>query len=224
MKYNSALEAVSLIESGHNIYIHTAAAAPLILTEALCERAGELSDINIYQMHTEGKATYAEAQYADSFTVNAMFIGKNIRKAVQEGRANFIPSFLSEVPIMIRKGIIPVDVALIQVSAPDSNGYCSLGVSVDASRAAVQTAKIVIAQVNNEMPRTHGDSFVHLSEIDAYVEHDSPLPEHAPAELGEVERKIGEHVAGIIEDGATLQMGIGSIPDAVLSCLGNHKN
>lgn len=224
MKYSSALEAIRHIQSGDNLYIHTAAAAPTILTEALCERADELRDINIYQMHTEGPATYAQPEYSDSFTVNAMFIGKNIRGAVQDGRANFIPSFLSEVPIMIREGIIPVDVALIQVSAPDAKGFCSLGVSVDATRAAVDCARTIIAQVNPQMPRTHGDSFVHISKIDAYVEHSSPLYEHKVAEPGEVAQKIGEHVASVIEDGATLQMGIGSIPDAALRCLGNHKN
>ncbi len=224
MRFPNALEAVSLIKSHQNIYIHTAAAAPSLLTEALCQRADELRGINIYQMHTEGPASYADEKYADSFTINAMFIGKNIRRAVHEGRANFIPSFLSEVPIMIRSGVIPVDVALIQVSPPDKKGYCSLGVSVDATRAAVEKASLVIAQVNPRMPRTHGDGFIHINKINAYVEHESELPEHAPGQLTEVELKIGQHIAGIIEDGATLQMGIGSIPDAVLSCLGNHKN
>ncbi|WP_417588860.1 acetyl-CoA hydrolase/transferase family protein [Owenweeksia hongkongensis] len=224
MKHNTALEAVSKIKSGQHIFIHTAAAAPKPLVEALVQRAGELSDITIYQLHTEGPAPYTEEQYQDTFTVNALFIGANCRKAVNEGRVNFIPCFLSEVPIMFRSGVLPLDVALIQVSPPDAKGFCSLGVSVDATRAAVEKSGLVIAQVNPRMPRTHGDGFIHISDIDEYVVMETELPEHAPAPLTEVEKKIGQHIAGIIEDGATLQMGIGSIPDAVLSCLGNHKN
>ncbi|AEV34106.1 acetyl-CoA hydrolase [Owenweeksia hongkongensis DSM 17368] len=224
MKHNTALEAVSKIKSGQHIFIHTAAAAPKPLVEALVQRAGELSDITIYQLHTEGPAPYTEEQYQDTFTVNALFIGANCRKAVNAGRVNFIPCFLSEVPIMFRSGIIPLDVALIQVSPPDAKGFCSLGVSVDATRSAVEKSSLVIAQVNPRMPRTHGDGFIHIGDIDEYVVMETELPEHAPAPLTEVEKKIGEHIADIIEDGATLQMGIGSIPDAVLSCLGNHKN
>lgn len=224
MKCNTALEAVSKIKSGQHIFIHTAAAAPQPLVEALVQRADELSNITVYQMHTEGPAPYTNEEYQDTFTTNALFIGANCRKAVNEGRVNFIPCFLSEVPIMFRSGIIPLDVALIQVSPPDSKGFCSLGVSVDASRAAIEKSELVIAQVNPKMPRTHGDSFIHISDIDDYVLIETELAEHAPKPLTEVEQKIGQHIAGIIEDGATLQMGIGSIPDAVLSCLGNHKN
>lgn len=224
MKCNTALEAVSKIKSGQHIFIHTAAAAPQPLVEALVQRADELSNITVYQMHTEGPAPYTNEEYQDTFTTNALFIGANCRKAVNEGRVNFIPCFLSEVPIMFRSGIIPLDVALIQVSPPDSKGFCSLGVSVDASRAAIEKSELVIAQVNPKMPRTHGDSFIHISDIDDYALIETELAEHAPKPLTEVEQKIGQHIAGIIEDGATLQMGIGSIPDAVLSCLGNHKN
>lgn len=224
MKCNSALEAVAHICSGQNLFIHTAAAAPKALVEALAQRATELKNITIYQLHTEGPAPYTEEIYQDTFTTNALFIGKNCRKALNEGRVNFIPCFLSEVPIMFREGILPLDVALIQVSPPDSKGYCSLGVSVDATRAAVEKSKMVIAQVNNRMPRTHGDSFIHINDIDYYVEQDEELPEHAPAPLTEIEQQIGAHIAGVIDDGATLQMGIGSIPDAVLRCLGNHKD
>lgn len=224
MKCNSALEAVAHICSGQNLFIHTAAAAPKALVEALAQRATELKNITIYQLHTEGPAPYTEEIYQDTFTTNALFIGKNCRKALNEGRVNFIPCFLSEVPIMFREGILPLDVALIQVSPPDSKGYCSLGVSVDATRAAVEKSKMVIAQVNNRMPRTHGDSFIHINDIDYYVEQDEELPEHAPAPLTEIEQQIGAHIAGVIDDGATLQMGIGSIPDAVLRCLSNHKD
>ncbi len=224
MKYATARQALSSIKSNTNLFIHSAAAAPRALVEGLVERADELREVNIYQLHTEGPAPYTEAQYAASFTVHALFIGKNCRKAVNEGRARFVPCFLSEVPIMFREGVIRIDTVLIQVSPPDKHGFCSLGVSVEATRAAIEVADTVIAQVNPQMPRTHGDSFIHLNEIDAYVELDTPLPEHIPAPLGEVERKIGAHIAGIIEDGATLQMGIGSIPDAVLACLDNHKD
>lgn len=224
MKCNSALEAVAHICSGQNLFIHTAAAAPKALVEALVQRATELKNITIYQLHTEGPAPYTEEIYQDTFTTNALFIGKNCRKAVNEGRVNFIPCFLSEVPIIFREGILPLDVALIQVSPPDSKGYCSLGVSVDATRAAVEKSKMVIAQVNNRMPRTHGDSFIHINDIDYYIEEHQELPEHDPAPLTEIEQQIGAHIAGVIDDGATLQMGIGSIPDAVLRCLGNHKD
>jgi len=224
MKCNSALEALSHIKSGQNIFIHTAAAAPTHLVKAMVERADELSDITIYQLHTEGPAPYTEEKYQDTFTTNALFIGKNCRKAVNDGRVNFIPCFLSEVPLMFREGIIPLDVALIQVSPPDDKGYCTLGVSVDATRAAIEKCSLVIAQVNPRMPRTHGDSYIHISSIDYYCDGEAELAEHPPAPLTEVEKRIGQHIASIIEDGATLQMGIGSIPDAVLSCLGNHKN
>ena len=224
MKVNSALEAVSILKSGHNVYLHTAAATPIALVEAMSSRASELRNVSIYQMHTEGPAPYAEPEHEESFIINSMFIGGNVRKAHKEGRANFIPCFLSEVPIMIRSGVIPVDVAMIQVSPPDSHGFCSLGVSVDATKAAVDTAKIVIAQVNPRMPRTHGDGLIHLSKFTRYFEHEAELPEHPAHELTDVEQEIGQNVAELIEDGATLQMGIGAIPDAVLSCLGGHKD
>ncbi|MCR9250517.1 MAG: 4-hydroxybutyrate CoA-transferase [bacterium] len=221
---DSALEAVSTIKSDDNVYIHTAGGTPLALVEAMTSRASELRNVNIYQMHTEGPAPYTEEQYKDSFTTNAMFIGGNVRKAVNEGNANFIPCFLSEVPIMLRKGIIPCDVALIQVSPPDRHGYCSLGVSIDATKAAIDVATTVIAQVNPQMPRTHGDGLIHMSNFTRCVEIEAPIPELKPHTLSREEELIGQHVANIIEDGATLQMGIGAIPDAVLSCLGNHKN
>ena len=224
MKVNSAAEAVQLIKPGDNIFIHTAGATPVALVEAMTDRADELYGIDLYQLHTEGPAPYAEPEYDNVFTINSLFIGGNVRKAHKEGRANFIPSFLSEVPIMIRRGIIPVNVALISVSPPDKHGFCSLGVSVDATKAAVDTADIVIAQVNSRMPRTHGDGLVHISSFDRYVEIDAELPEHPQHELTDIEKKIGMHVTSLIEDRATLQLGIGAIPAAVLSCLGNHKD
>lgn len=224
MKVSSAAEAVQVIKPGHNIFLHTAAATPVSLVKAMTDRADELYDIDIYQLHTEGPAPYAEPEMEDVFTVNSMFIGGNVRQAHKEGRANFIPSFLSEVPVMIRGGVIPVDVAMITVSPPDRHGYCSLGVSVDATKAAIDTAEIVIAQINSRMPRTHGDGLVHISNFNRYVEIDEELPEHPKHPLTDEEQRIGMHIAGMIEDRATLQLGIGAIPDAVLACLGNHKD
>lgn len=224
MKVNTALEAVSVIKPGHNVYLHTAAATPVALVEAMTARASELYNVSIYQMHTEGPAPYAEPEFEEVFKVNSMFIGGNVRKAHKEGRASFIPCFLSEVPIMIRSGVIPVDVALIQVSPPDNHGFCSLGVSVDATKAAVDKAEFVVAQINPRMPRTHGDGLIHISRFARYFEQTAELPEHPAHELSEVEKKIGIHIAGMVEDGATLQLGIGAIPDAVLSCLGGHKD
>lgn len=220
----TAEEAVSIIESGDSVYVHTAGAAPQTLIAALTDRGEELKNVTIYSMHTEGSAEYANEKYADSFKVKALFVGPNVRAAINEGRAEFIPSFLSEVPQMFRSGALPVDVALIQVSPPDRHGYCSLGISVDASKSAVDVAKKVIAQINPKMPRTHGDGLLHISKFDAFIEHEADLPELVHPELSEMEKRIGSHIAGIIEDGATLQMGIGAIPDAVLSCLNNHKD
>lgn len=222
-KMVSAAEAVKLIESGNNIFVHTAAATPEILLNAMVERANELSDVHLYHMHIEGEAKHVQPQYQGIFTDHSFFVGANVRKAVQQGRADYIPIFYSEVPRVLRKGVIPIDVAMIQVSPPDTHGYCSLGVSVETSLAGVKSAKKVIAQVNPNMPRSHGDGIIHISSIDAYVWTDVPIHEVAPTEPTEVEAKIGEHVASLIEDGATLQMGIGAIPNAVLNCLGNHK-
>ena len=224
MKTVTAYEALKALRSFHNIFIHTAAAAPQALIKALVDRGDELKAVKIFQLHTEGPAPYADEKWADSFEVNAFFIGPNVRKAVQEGRGTYIPIFLSEVPNLFRKNYINIDVALITVSAPDKHGYCSLGVSVDASLAAVENAEIVIAQINRFMPRTHGDGIIHISRIHFAVEHDESLPEVKQAEIGEIEKKIGEYAASLIEDGSTLQMGIGAIPNAVLACLENHRN
>ncbi|WP_425390457.1 acetyl-CoA hydrolase/transferase family protein [Ekhidna sp.] len=220
----SAEKAVSIIESGDSVFIHTAGAAPQALIKAMTNRGDELRDVTIYQLHTEGNAPYCDEKYKGVFKVKALFVGSNVRSAINDGRAEFIPSFLSEVPHMFRNGVLPVDVALIQVSPPDKHGFCSMGISVDASKAAVDVAKKVIAQINPKMPRTHGDGVLHISQFDRYFECEQEIPEIKPHRLSEVEVKIGQHVAGIIEDGATLQMGIGAIPDAVLSCLSNHKN
>ena len=221
--YSSLEEAVSLIQSGSNLFIQTAAAAPQQLIRGLVQRARLLRDITIYQMHTEGVAPYANPEYRDIFSVNCFFIGGNLRRAVQEGRAQYIPVFLSEIPALFRRKAIQIDYALIHVSPPDAHGYCSLGVSVDIAPAVLETAKYIIAQVNPNMPRTHGGGFIHVSKIDAMVEVQDEILSIEIGAPDELNCRIAEHVAGLIEDGATLQMGIGNIPNAVLSMLGNHR-
>lgn len=224
MKYLSADEALKQVNQGDNIFVQTAAAAPQQLVKALTNRHSELRDITIYHLHTEGAAPYVNPEYRDSFRTKAFFVGKNVRPALETGEADYIPVFLSEIPGFFNRGIIKLNVALVNVSPPDKHGYCSLGVSVDASRAAVMNAGTVIAQINPNMPRTHGDGIIHMSKIDIAVEVDDPLPETSPPELSEAELSIGKHCASLIGDGATMQMGIGSIPDAVLASLTNHKD
>lgn len=224
MKYVSAQEAVSVIESGNRVFIQAVAATPHMLLRAMCERKDELRDVELCSLHTEGPAPYLEDGCDQAFRLNAFFVGANVRKGVQEGRADYLPVFLSEVPLLFRRGVLPLDVALVHVSPPDRHGYCSLGVSVDITVAAVHEAKYVIAQVNPNMPRTHGDGLIHTSKIDAFVECHDDLPIHNPPVLGETEKAIGRYIAELIEDGATLQMGIGGIPDAVLASLHSHKD
>ena len=224
MKLVSAEQAVSTIQSGDKIFIHTAAATPTLLVEALTNRSRELKDIDIYHLHTEGPAPYVEPQYEGIFQTHAFFVGSNIRKAIEEGRAEYVPIFLSEIPRLFHRRIIDLDVALIRVSPPDKHGYCSLGVSVVATRAAIQNADLVIAELNPNMPRTHGDGIIHKRDIDFAIESNAPMHFHEPAELSEVEKSIGRYCATLIEDGATLQLGIGAIPDAVLASLTNHKD
>jgi 4-hydroxybutyrate CoA-transferase len=221
-RFVSAEEAVSVIKSGSRVFIHSVAAAPRRLIEAMTARAPELRVVEIVSLHTEGPAPYAAPELAKSFRVNALFVGANVRRAVEEGRADYLPVFLSEVPSLFRTGILPLDVALVHVSPPDRHGFCSLGVSVDVTRAAVQTARTVVAQVNPRMPRSHGDGLIHIDQIDAMVEVDEPIPEPAPHVLTDVERAIGRHCAELVDDGATLQIGIGAIPQATLAALGDH--
>ena len=220
----SAQEAVKVIKSNNRVYIQAAAAAPQVLINAMTERHEELKNVEVCQLHTEGEAPYANPELRDSFHVNSFFIGKNVRHTLKAGNGSYTPVFLSELPLLFKRNIIDLDVALIHVSVPDSHGYCSLGVSVEASLAAIDNSKIVIAQVNKQMPRTHGDGIIHHSEIDLFVECDEPLPMHDISEPTETEQKIGDYVAGLIEDRSTLQMGIGSIPNAVLTRLTNHKD
>lgn len=220
----TAEDAVQVIRSDDRVFIHGVAAAPQELIRAMTGRASELRNVEIVHLHTEGAAPYAAAEFAESFRVNAFFVGKNVREAVREGRGDHIPIFLSEIPSLFRKKVLPIDVALIHVSPPDNHGFCSLGVSVDIARAAVECAKYVIAQVNPNMPRTLGDALVAVKEIDAFVVVNDQLPEAPIPKLSETDRQIGGNIASMIEDGATLQMGIGSIPNAVLASLKGHKH
>lgn len=224
MKIVSAEEAVRHINSGDNVFIQSVAAAPQSLINAMIGRASELRGVEIYHLHTEGDAPYVRPELSKSFHTNALFIGANVRKAVESGEADYVPAFLSEVPALFRREILPIEVALIHVSPPDGHGYCSLGTSVDVSIAGVQMAECVIAQVNPRMPRTHGDGLIHIDQIDYGVEVTDELPEKEMGELSPQEIEIGKHCASLIEDGATLQMGIGAIPNAVLKALESHKD
>jgi 4-hydroxybutyrate CoA-transferase len=222
--YQSLENALDLIKSGSNIFIQTGAAAPQELIRGLIKQASGLRDITIYQMHTEGIAPYADPEWQDTFKVNCFFIGANLRKAVQEKRADYIPLFLSEIPSLFRKKIIPIDAALIHVSCPDERGYCSLGVSVDIAPSVLENADCIIAQVNPQMPRTFGDAIIHSSLIDAMVDVNEPILETESAKPDMLNMKIAENVASLIDDGSTLQMGIGKIPNAVLKNLQGHRH
>lgn len=223
-EYISAVEALKVVQSGHKVFIHGGAATPDALINALVAHADRLTDVEIMHLHTHGEPTYAKPEYRKSFLVSNLFVGANMRPFIDFDRVDYIPCFLSEIPSLFRKGIKPLDVALIHVSPPDQHGYCSLGTSVDVAKAAVETAKIVIAQVNPRMPRVHGDGIIHESKIDFKVAVNEGLHISEPKPLSPEEISIGQNVAGIVDDGATLQMGIGAIPDAVLAALKNHKN
>ncbi|MEO2058577.1 MULTISPECIES: acetyl-CoA hydrolase/transferase family protein [Mesonia] len=223
LPFISAEEAVANVQSGNRVFFQGAAMTPKVIIKALCERYQELSDIELVQMHTEGDALYAQEPYNKSFHVNSCFVGGNVRRTVNSEHGDYIPIFLSEMHLLFKRGILPLDVAFIQVSPPDKHGYCSLGTSIDVTITAIQCAKKVIAQVNPKVPRTHGDGIIHVSKIDAAVEVNEPIHEVFTVEPSEVEKQIGYHVAQLVEDGATLQMGIGGIPNVVLNNLHNHK-
>lgn len=222
--YISAEEAVKVIKSGDKVFVHGGAATPHLLLEKMVARAHELTNVELISISSQGAALFADEKYRDSFFINSLFVSANVRKAVNEGRGDYIPVFLSEIPNLFRRKIIQLDVALVHVSLPDKHGYCSLGTSVDVAATAVKMAKYVIAQVNPNMPRTFGDGMVPIGQFDAVVHADHPLPEVASnGDISEVNKKIGAYCAGLIEDGATIQTGIGSIPDAVLDSLSGHK-
>lgn len=223
-KFISAQEAVKTIKSNTRIYVQAAAAAPSVLTKALSQRVTDLRNVEICHLHTEGEAPYANPALSYAFHVNSFFIGKNVRHTLAAGNGSYTPVFLSELPLLFRKKVIPLDTVFIHVSLPDAHGYCSLGVSVEATLAAIENAQTIIAQVNHRMPRTFGDAIIHISRINYMVETDTPIYEHAMAAVSETEDKIGKHIASLIDDRSTLQMGIGSIPNAALSNLGGHKD
>jgi len=223
-KIVSAEEAVKVIKSNSRVYVQAAAAAPSILTKALARRAADLRNVEICHLHTDGEAPYADPALSDAFHVNSFFVGKNVRHTLAAGNGSYTPVFLSELPRLFRKNVIKIDVVFIHVSTPDQHGYCSLGVSVEATLAAIENSTTVIAQVNPQMPRTFGDSIIHRSKIDYIVEVDVPIFAHLADEISAVENKIGQYVASLIEDRSTLQMGIGSIPNAALANLGGHKD
>lgn len=227
MKINivNASEAVGIIKSGDRIFVQGSAATPLTLLKALEQRASALKNVEIVSVSVLGDIGINKPEYAESFYFNSLFVSEPVRKNVNGINGAYIPIFLSEIHLLFERNILPLDVALIHVSPPDKHGFCSLGVSVDVARAAVKYAKYVIAQVNNNMPRSHSDGLIHVNEINAFVETNDELPEvDYSAQVTDCERTIGKHVASLIEDRATLQMGIGTIPDAVLSCLENHKD
>ena len=226
IKLTTPGEAVKVIKSGDHVHLSSVASVPQVLVKAMIERgmAGELKDVHIHHLHTEGPAPYAAPEMEGIFQLDSFFVGGNVRKVTQEGYADYIPVFLSETQKLYRSGTLPCNVAMIQVSPVDKHGYVSLGTSVDATLAAVECADTVIAVINKYVPRSFGDALIPSSMIDIFVEDDTPLIEGHFTQPDEIETAIGKQCAALIEDGATLQMGIGAIPNAVLAQLGGHKN
>jgi 4-hydroxybutyrate CoA-transferase len=211
----SARDALSVVKSGMRLFVQGAAATPTPLIEALVERT-ELDNVTLYHMHTAGPAPFADPEHEGRFFSVSLFTGPPVRKAIEEGRADYVPIFLSDIPALFTSGRIPLDVALLHLSPPDRHGYCTLGTSVDTAMAAFQSARYVVAEINEQMPRTHGNTLVHLSRVHAWIHTNRPLHVHPRTTPTPIEAAIGEHAAALIPDGATLQMGIGAIPDAVL--------
>lgn len=223
--YQSAEEALSVIKSGDRVFVQGSAMTPTFLLKALAMEAPRLRNVELTFISLHGDIVVDRPEYEENFHINCLFVSESVRQAVHEGRADFIPVFLSDIPDLFRTGMLSLDVALIQVSPPDKHGYCSLGLSVDIARAAVNTARYIIAQVNPNVPRTHGESMLHTDRIHAFVLAKEPLHEvDYSAKMGKEELEIGRYIAEMIDDGSTLQTGIGTIPDAVLKSLGNHKN
>jgi 4-hydroxybutyrate CoA-transferase len=223
-KVMTATQAIDVVQSDQRVYIHPGCAEPEVLVEALIASAPRLRNVELVHMLTMGNADYIKPEMEGHFRHNAMFVGANVRQAINEGRADYTPVFLGEIEDLFTNGQLPIDVALIQVSPPDEHGFCSLGVGIDTTLTACQVAKIVVAQVNDQMPRTLGDAFVHVRKIDRIVEVSRPVCELKRVKITESFDEIARHVAGLIEDGSTLQLGIGGIPDAVLSLLHTHKD
>ncbi len=222
--FHTAAEAVALVKSGDRVFVHGSAATPNRLLAALLARAGEISGVELVAISTLGEIDWKHPAVVKSFFLRSLFVSANVREWVDGPDADYVPVFLSEIPGLFRQGHLPLDVALLHVSPPDAHGYCSLGTSIDAAHAAVESAKIVIAQVNRKMPRTLGDAHVHVSKIAAMFECDDDLPDVTYASDSPATAAVGRYVAELVEDGSTLQMGIGGIPDAVLGYLGTHKD
>lgn len=224
MKICTPESALACVTSGQRVYVHEASMVPHTLLDALVARAPELSRVELVHLHIDGTAPHVAPELACHLRHNALFVGGNTRAAVAEGRADFTPVFLGEIPSMFRSRELPLDVALVQVSPPDEHGCCRLGLSVACALPAVEAAQIVVAEINPQVPRTMGNSAIHVREIQYAVEVDRPLPRVAPAPFGAVERAIGEHVASLVPHGATIQVGIGKVPNAVLAALGEHRD
>lgn len=223
-KHLSAEQAVHHIYSGQRVFIHGGAATPTLLINALLMRAAELNNVELIHLHTEGSMTWADKAYEKSFKISNLFVGANARETIDYERIDYIPCFLSEIPNLFLSKQRPIDVALLHLSPPDQHGYCSLGVSVDVAKAAYESANLVIAQINTQMPRVHGDGFIHINDIDHFIEVDAPLIEANRKEPDETSKRIANNVASLIEDDSCLQIGIGAIPDAVLSSLSDRRN
>src|SRR5690606_29772103 len=224
INYVSPEVAVSSIQSHQRVFIHGSAATPTRLLYALAERKDELENVEIVAITTLGDMPLVSNECEDCFYMNSLVVSQNVRQAVNSEHGGYVPIFLSEIGHLFRQNILKLDVAIIHVSEPDSHGFCSLGTSVDVAKPAVETARTIIAQVNKQMPRTHGDGQIHISKFHAAIHVDEPLPEvDYGKKITEIERQIGNHCASLIEDRSTLQMGIGAIPDAVLDSLKQHK-
>lgn len=226
MKYTSAAEAVQLIRSHSSVYIQGSTSIPEVLVHAMAERGGELQGVKVYSGFAVGRADapYCKPEYKDSFEVNSLFVANNIRRWLAQGYGQSIPAFLGEIPGLFRDGTLPVDVAILNLSLPNEEGYCSFGISADLAVSAVESARIVIAQINKAMPFSYGDALIHTSRLAAAVEVDDPLVEVPSVTPTDIERRIGGYIAAMIPDGATLQIGVGGIPNAVLSALTDHKH
>lgn len=226
IKFISPDEAVKVIKSNDRVHLHSVAVTPHPLIRAMCERGRnrEFRNVRIQHIHTEGDVPYANPEFEGIFQLESFFVGANVRKQTQAGYADYIPVFLHETQRLIREGYLKVNVAMIQISEPDKFGYVSLGTSVDATLAAVEEADTVIAIINPNVPRAFGDAMIHINEIDIFIYDDSDLITAQPESVYKTDREIGKYVAELVEDGATLQLGIGAIPNAVLSMLGNHKD
>jgi acyl-CoA hydrolase len=212
------------VQSNSRIFIHGGAATPFTLIRGLIEEAPRLNNVELIHLHTMGDALYADPQYEKSFRTVNLFVGPNVRKKMRLSKVEYLPCFLSEIPNLFRSGKRALDISLLHLSPPDSHGFCSLGTSVDVAKAAADCSRIIIAQINSKMPRTHGDGFIHISRIHRSIEVNEPIPEVFPSPLNQDELTIGKFVAELVEDGSTLQVGIGTVPDAVLTSLKNHRH